>query len=458
MPDYMFGRKNADARDHDGGLAGWAVVTLVFMPFAAGYFLSYLFRTINGVVSARLAAELGLSAADLGLITAVYFLVLAAAQIPIGVMLDRYGPRRVQSTLLLVAALGAAGFARSTGPLSLMASRAVIGLGVAAALTAGLKTIVLWFPRERVALVNGYMVMLGALGAVASTLPAEAVLAKTGWRDMFDILAVTTAGTAILIFFLVPERGVGASSAAPEAGLREILSDRRFWKIAPLSGACIGSAWSMQGLWAPAWLTDVEGMTRTEVVMSLCASALVLSLGAWLLGILANWTRRRGSRPETLLAFVAVLFILAQLTLVFRLPLQSVGPWLMIAIVGSATVLSFAIISDYFPKEMAGRANGVLNVVHFGWGFLAQYGTGVLVALWAQQDGHYPAFAYQVAFGANVALQTAALVWFAIPGRKSATEPSDDRLDLVLDGQPETARWYSELPILIDEPMAHGKW
>lgn len=174
MPDYMFGRKNADARDHDGGLAGWAVVALVFMPFAAGYFLSYLFRTINGVVSARLAAELGLSAADLGLITAVYFLVLAAAQIPIGVMLDRYGPRRVQSTLLLVAALGAAGFARSTGPLSLMASRAVIGLGVAAALTAGLKTIVLWFPRERVALVNGYMVMLGALGAVASTLPAEA--------------------------------------------------------------------------------------------------------------------------------------------------------------------------------------------------------------------------------------------------------------------------------------------
>ena len=81
MPDYMFGRKNADARDHDGGLAGWAVVALVFMPFAAGYFLSYLFRTINGVVSARLAAELGLSAADLGLITAVYFLVLAAAQI-----------------------------------------------------------------------------------------------------------------------------------------------------------------------------------------------------------------------------------------------------------------------------------------------------------------------------------------------------------------------------------------
>ncbi|GLH77082.1 MFS transporter [Bradyrhizobium sp. SSBR45G] len=409
----MFGRRGVDAKLGGAAIPGWAIVALVFMPFAAGYFLSYLFRTINGVVSERLASELGLNAADLGLVTAVYFLVLAAAQIPVGVMLDRYGPRRVQSTLLLVAALGAAAFARSTGPLSLLMSRAVIGLGVAAALTAGLKAIVLWFPRERVALVNGHMVMLGALGAVAATLPAEAVLGKTGWRDLFDILAVTTAGTAILIFFLVPERSPEGPSATATGGLRDILTDRRFWKIAPLSGACIGSAWSMQGLWAPAWLKDVEGMTRSEVVTALCATAVVLSLGAWLLGMVASWTRRKGIRPETLLACVAVLFILAQLMLVFRLPLPSIGPWMMIAIVGSATVLSFAIIADYFPKEMAGRANGVLNVVHFGWGFLAQYGTGLLLAQWAQHDGHYPVIAYQVVFGVNVALQLLALIWSA---------------------------------------------
>ncbi|CCD97187.1 conserved membrane hypothetical protein [Bradyrhizobium sp. ORS 375] len=428
------------------------------MPFAAGYFLSYLFRTINGVVSVRLAADLGLNAADLGLITAVYFLVLAAAQIPVGVMLDRHGPRRVQSALLLVAAFGAAAFARSTGPLSLLMSRAVIGLGVAAALTAGLKAIVLWFPRERVALVNGYMVMLGALGAVAATVPAEAVLAKTGWRDLFDILAVTTAGTAILIFFLVPERDVDGSSAAAGGGLREILADRRFWKIAPLSGACIGSAWSMQGLWAPAWMTDVEGMTRTEVVTALCATAIVLSLGASLLGMLASWTRGKGIRPETLLAFVAILFILAQLGLVLRLPLPTIGPWLMIAIVGSATVLSFAIISDYFPKEMAGRANGVLNVVHFGWGFLAQYGTGLLVALWGQQDGHYPAVAYQVAFGVNVALQTASLFWFAMPGRGHATTPALDRVDFALDSNATGSIFSPGVPILLEEPLAQGEW
>jgi MFS family permease len=115
---------------------------------------------------------LGLDAANLGLLTAVYFLVLAGAQIPIGVLLDRFGPRRVQSVLLVVAAGGAALFAASTGLLELLIARAMIGIGVAAALMAGLKAIVTWFPRERVALINGYMIMLGALGAVTATADA----------------------------------------------------------------------------------------------------------------------------------------------------------------------------------------------------------------------------------------------------------------------------------------------
>jgi Major Facilitator Superfamily len=97
---------------------------------------------------------LALGAGDLGLLTSVYFLILAAARIPAGVWLNRFGPRRVQSALLLVAAVGAALFATSQGFVALVLARALIGLGVAAALTAGLKAIVLWFPKERVATVN----------------------------------------------------------------------------------------------------------------------------------------------------------------------------------------------------------------------------------------------------------------------------------------------------------------
>src|SRR5262249_31628043 len=146
-------------------------IVLVFLPFVSGYYLSYLFRTINALISAQLTAELGINAADLGLLTSVYFLTFAAVQLPLGILLDRYGPRRMQSVLLLIAACGAALFASGHSLTTLMLGRALIGIGVAAALMAGLKGIVLWFPKERLALVNGWFVMLGALGALTATEP-----------------------------------------------------------------------------------------------------------------------------------------------------------------------------------------------------------------------------------------------------------------------------------------------
>lgn len=392
---------------------GWCGIARVFLPFAAGYYLSYMFRTINALIAGHLSSDTGLKTADLGLLTSVYFLVFAAAQIPVGILLDRFGPRRVQSVLLLVAAAGAGLFAVSTGFLSLLIARAMIGLGVAAALTAGLKSIVLWFPRERVALLNGYMIMLGSLGAVTATAPAEHLLAWMGWRQLFEILAAATAATAMLIYVAVPERAV-APPTAP-ATLSSIFGDRRFWRIAPLSATCVGSAWSLQGLWASPWLTDVEGLERASLVRQLFIMSVVLSCSAWLFGTTIHYVRRRGGGAETILAIVAVLFIGAELALILRAPLPSILPWSVVAMVGTATVVSFAVIADYFPPELAGRANGALNVLHFGWAFLAQYATGLILEQWPTNDGHRSVLAYQVALGFNVALQIAALVWFALP-------------------------------------------
>jgi MFS family permease len=393
----------------------WRLIARVFLPFAAGYYLSYLFRTINALISGHLISDTGLDIADLGLLTSVYFLVFAAAQIPIGILLDRFGPRRVQSALLLVAAAGAGLFAMSTGLPSLLISRAMIGLGVAAALTAGLKSIVLWFPRERVALLNGYMIMLGSLGAVTATAPAEHLLAWMGWRQLFEILAAATGATALLIYIVVPERVTVPSTASIPATLSSVFGDRRFWRIAPLSATCVGSAWSLQGLWASPWLTDVEGLDRASLVGQLFIMSIVLSGGAWLFGTTVHCIRRRGVGAEAILAVVAVLFIAAELALILRVPLPSILLWSVVAIVGTATVVSFAVIADYFPPELAGRANGALNVLHFGWAFLAQYATGLILEQWSTEDGHRSILAYQVAFGLNVAVQIAALVWFAHP-------------------------------------------
>jgi type IV secretory pathway TrbF-like protein/predicted MFS family arabinose efflux permease len=413
----------AEAEPVPSSALNWRWLAFVFLSFATGCFLTYLFRTINALISGPLISELGLDAANLGLLTSVYFLTLAAAQIPIGALLDRYGPRRVQSALLLIAAAGAALFATSQGFPLLVVARAMIGFGVAASLTAAVKAVVLWFPRERVALLNGCMIMLGALGAVTATTPAERLVEWIGWRGLFELLAMATALAATVIYFAVPEPVAPRANRFSSANLRTIYADRRFWKIAPLSATSVGSAWALQGLWAAPWFTDVERLSREALIGHLFIMAVAVSVGALVLGTVADRLRRHGVGPQTLLAVVAATSIAAQLVLIVRLPLPSVLPWSVVAVVGAGTVLSYAILAEHFPKELAGRANGALNVFHFGWAFVVQYATGLILAQWSRGGGHYPVIAYQVAFGLDAAIQSAALVWFSLerPGALAST-------------------------------------
>jgi predicted MFS family arabinose efflux permease len=405
-------------------LSNWRLMLSVFLPFAAGYFLSFLFRTINASISPALASDLGLGAVETGLLASIYFLVFAGAQIPIGVLLDRYGPRRVQSVLLVIAVGGTTLFGNADSFAELLIGRAMIGLGVAASLMAGLKAIVAWFPKDRIAFVNGGMIMLGSLGAVTATTPTDWLMNWIGWRSLFEVLTVATLVTAGLIYFVVPERSQNSASSATSGKpltLRSIFSDPRFLRIAPLSATCIGSSWAMQSLWAASWLSDVEGFDRQAVVNQLFAMALGISLGALLLGTMADRLRKRGITAEVLLAIFGGLFMLAELALVLRVPLPSILPWSIVSVVGAATVLSYAIIADYFPVEISARANGALNLLHFGWAFAAQYGIGLVVGHWVPQEGHYPTIAYQASFDINLMLQAAALIWFAVPWIRSLT-------------------------------------
>jgi type IV secretory pathway TrbF-like protein/sugar phosphate permease len=393
------------------------LVLLVFLPFAVGFYLSYLFRTINSLISGQLMSQLALGAADLGLLTSVYFLTFAAAQVPVGVLLDRYEPRRIQSALLLIAAVGAALLGVSKEFDSLVLGRALIGIGMAGSLTAALKAVVVWFPRERVALVSGYLVMLGSFGAVTATLPVEVLLSRVGWQELFQLLAGVTAGCAIATYLMVPDRPTAnrIEECRASVTLRAVYTDARFWRLAPLSATCIGTAWSLQSLWAASWLADVERLEREALVQHLFIMAVALSTSALLLGVGADWLRRRGVGPTQMLASLATLFIVCQLALIQRWPLPTHLLWALVAAVGAATVLSYSIQAEYIPRHLAGRANAALNVFHIGGAFVLQFSTGMIVQQWEAQDGHYPTIAYQTAFAVNVALQIAALLWFEVP-------------------------------------------
>src|SRR5262245_3010562 len=218
------------------GLSGSAVAR-VLAPFAVGYFLTYLLRAVNAVVAPDLVAELSLSAAELGLLTATYLGAFALFQLPLGVLLDRYGPRRVQAVLVSVAAAGCALFAIGSDVLTLTLARGMIGLGFAGGLMSGFKAVVIWIPESRRALANACVMSFGALGLLTATAPSELAVRIVGWRVLFLALAAITVAVALVILTIVPERKAKTTARTLAEQVRElagIFRDRAFLAIAPL--------------------------------------------------------------------------------------------------------------------------------------------------------------------------------------------------------------------------------
>ena len=165
------------------------LLLVVFCPFAAGYFLSFFFRNVNAVIARDLARDFDISSADLGFLTATYLLAFAAFQLPLGVLLDRYGPRRVLAALMCIAGAGALVFGLAQDFIMLSVGRALIGLGVSGGLMGAIKAFSLWFPLSRLATLNGLYLGIGGLGGLSATAPAEAFLGPFGWRALFYVLA-----------------------------------------------------------------------------------------------------------------------------------------------------------------------------------------------------------------------------------------------------------------------------
>jgi MFS family permease len=389
----------------------FAVIILVFLPFGAGYVLSYFFRTINALIPGALTSELHFGAADLGLLTAVYF-VSAFVQLPIGNLVDRYGPRRMQSIVLLIAAAGATLFAIGGGFWTLLAGRALVAVGAGAAVIAGFKAIVLWFPPERVALMNGCYVMLGALGAIIATAPAEIIIAATGWCSLLAFAAAAAAILAAVTLIVVPEPARPKLCSAT-ANYAALLGDQRFQRLVPLSTICIGTAWSLQGLWAATWLQDVEQLDHPAAVRHLFVTAAALSVGALILGFSAHRLRRHGMRAQDVLTAATAIFIAAEFALLLDLQVSSYVLWSIIATLGGASVLTYALIAEYFPPAMIRKAKAALSTCHIAGAFTLQCTIGFLIDRWAGHAGHYPPIAYRTAFALVVVLQIAALAWFA---------------------------------------------
>ncbi|MGI9520390.1 MAG: MFS transporter [Hyphomicrobiaceae bacterium] len=386
-------------------------------PFALGYFLSYLFRAVNAIIESDLVAEIGLGPAELGLVTAAYLGAFALFQLPLGVLLDRFGPRRVQFSLLTIGAIGALLFGLADDVVTLVIARSLIGLGFAGGLMASFKAVVIWVKEPRRALANAVVMSAGAIGLLLATAPMELATQAVGWRNVFLILAGITLSFGLVILFLVPERHAATRPAPIGRQIWElggIFRDRAFLALGPLLATTAGSHIAIQTLWAGPWFRDVAGFDRDGVATYLLIMAVAFLVGILVTGAVADWLVRRGVGILTVMIVGVILFLFSQVGVVMNVTSAAMLPiWVVFGMLGQVIILAYPWLSSYFGAERSGRAQTAVNLLIFATAFAMQYAMGEMIELFPiGASGNYAPEAYQVAFGVALGLQILALLWY----------------------------------------------
>ena len=412
-----------------------SVFLRVTLPLAGMNALTQAARTVMSVVGPVLAAEFALSAGQLGLLSASLFAFYCLAQLPVGLALDLYGPRRVQFCLGLVAASGFALFALSNGLAGFAFARAVTGVGIAGGLIGMLKANATWFPPQQVATVTGLGMMVGTLGSLAVTAPAQAVLPLIGWHGVFWTLAVVSAAVALWNLLSVQDRPATDSPKQAKGLVEElrvigaIYSARRFWQLAPGAAVLSMLNFSYAGLWAGPWLRDVAGFGDAARADTLLLYTLGLMAGGPLTGWATSWAQRHGHN-RMLVPWVcggALAVVQAGLMLHPASAGVVVALWVLFALFAAAGPAAYASVAQAFPAGLTGRVSTAINALTLAGVFLLQVSVGWVLDAWPRTPtGGWQPQGYAAASALMLTLQ--ALAFIAAIGlrvRRAAPTPSN---------------------------------
>jgi predicted MFS family arabinose efflux permease len=393
----------------------------VTLPLAAVNFLNQASRAVLAVIGPLLALEFTLSAADLGLLAAVFFVAYALTQLPVGIALDRYGARRVQSVLALTAGAGFLISALADGVVMLGVGRFITGIGIAAGLMAMLKANTQWFPKARVAAMTGSGVFVGALGGMMATLPLASILPLVGWRGGFMILALLSVLIAAWIWFSVADappghvKPVKRGLAAEIRAFGPIFADPYFLRFVPAIMILSGLNFVYQGLWAGPWLRDVAGFGDAARAIVLFAYAGGMAAGSLLTGQAASFFQARGQSPMLVPCIGMGVQIVIQAVLIFAAPSGMAALcliWFVFALSGSSGPSGYAAVGQRFGAEYAGRVATAINGSMLVLVFLLQYLIGAIIDLWPRTAaGGWDAAGYGWAMGVTLLLQAATILW-----------------------------------------------
>ncbi len=401
-----------DAEQRGAWAARAAVFFSVFLPFALGQYMHAVFRNINAVLVPELVASLSLTTSQLGLLTSTFFFFVFLAQFPTSVALERYGPHKVQVSMLLFAALGALLFAKGQTLPQLVIARAMIGFGVGGTLMTAVKAIAANVPSEKLPSSVGFLIAFGGLGSASATLPILSVLDVVDWRGMFVGLAVLTAALALFVWTVRPRTApVAQPKRASFSALLAVCRHPAFCKTIALVLVPHTIYWGIQGLWIGRWLSEVAHLSEITVAYLLYLSMAAVIFGSVAVGMITEWAGRRGILPHDVAAIGVAAFVLVQAVIVFNYPPSFPLLAVLFTLVGTITGIEYSIVQQSMPRDLAGPASSCLNMLIFVGAFLVQAGFGQIVGLWPVDAlGNHPATPYQVGFAVLIVLQAPGLL------------------------------------------------
>ncbi|CUU42989.1 L-galactonate transporter [Blastochloris viridis] len=368
------------------------------------YVASQFLRNSVGVIAPDLARELTLSASEIGLLSSLFFLVFAGAQVPLGIALDRFGPKACILASVSLAVAGALLFATAGSFAELLVARLLMGLGCAALLMAPLALYARWFPPDRFATLLGIQIGVGNLGTVIATAPLAYATAAVGWRNPFLVVAALVAVAAVLVAVVVRDNPPGRrvapkreSLADSVAGVAQAIRTKDAWRLFLLHTSGYAMYATVLGLWGGPYLTHVHGFElaqRGNMLLLLAATQIVGSI-LWGFSDRVFGSYRVPTMLGTIGSAALLLFLAASG------PLSDTGLMVWFAAFGLVAAFPPVMMAhgkSLFPLHLVGRGITLMNLANMGGVFVWQALTGVVMDLFPASGGTYPVTAYHTVF------------------------------------------------------------
>ena len=354
---------------------------IIFLVFALGYFISTLLRAITATISPELVNEFNLSAGELGLLGGGYFLGFASVQIPLGYMLDLRGPRKIVSYFLSLTIIGLLIFALAQNFLTLLVSRIIIGVGVGACLMGPLTAYRIWYQDETQQRANSWMLMVGAIGMLSSSLPVQFFLPIIGWRNIFLLLAFITLVCIILIIIFIPQWTSKGNQKNDDAKLSIVWQNQFFRSVIPMGFFSTGGLFAIQTLWAGPWMIKVSGYTPEESAKGLFLIYFFMLLSFLIWGYFVPKFSKNVNDAIRLLKYGSPLSLLVLGVIIYLGPNTESIHWALFIV--SAVFLSLIqpAVGMAFSVSNAGKALTSYNLLIFIGAFFLQWIIGLIIDL-----------------------------------------------------------------------------